>query len=100
MATRSEQYRAQAQRHPSKQSKKKSAEHASKKSRVKRKVAGRENVRAGKKATAALEPRPAKARPSRKSSRASANRMKYDTNLELRAERAKKSPESRYRSGK
>ncbi len=100
MATRSEQYRAQAQRHPSKQSKKKAAEHAAKKSRLKRKLKAHENVRAGKKATVALEPRPATARPSRKSSRASANRSKYDTNIELRAERAKKSPQSRYRSGK
>ncbi len=101
MATRSEQYRAQAQRHPSKQSKKKAANHAAKNSRVKRKVAARENVRAGKKATTALEPRPANgARPSRKSTRASANRMKYDTNIELRQDRRKRSPESRYRSGK
>ncbi len=100
MATRSEQFRAQAQRHASKKSKKKAAEHVAKKSRAKRKTKAHENVRAGRKATVALEPRSPNARPSRKSSRASANRMKYDTNIELRSERAKSTPESRYRSGK
>ena len=94
MATRSEQYRAETQRHPSKQSKKKASEHAAKKSRVKRKAKAHENVRAGKKATVALESG------SRKSTRKSANRSKYDTNIVLRSERATKSPEARYRRKK
>ncbi len=100
MPTRSEQFRANEQHHASKKSKKKAAEHATKKSRVKRKLKAHENVHAGKKATVALEPRSPGARPSRKSSRKSANRAKADTNIELRGERAKATPTARYRAGK
>lgn len=39
-------------------------------------------------------------RPSRKSTRASANRAKADTNLTLRAERRESSPDNRYREAK
>ena len=100
MATRSEQFHAQAQRHPSKKSKKKGTDHTAKKSRLKRKLKAHENVHAGNKATTAFESHLAGKRPSRKSSRKSANRSKYDTNLELRQDRRKKSADSRYRSGK
>jgi hypothetical protein len=100
MPTRSEQFRANEQRHASKKSKKKATEHATKKSRVKRKAKAHENVRAGKKATFALEPKKPGARPSRKSSRKSANRAKFDTNIELRGERTKATPTARYRGGK
>jgi hypothetical protein len=100
MAKRSEVFRANAQRHPSKQSKKRALEHAAKKSRLKRKLHGHANLHAAKKATFALEPRPPKGtRPSRKSSRKSANRSKFDTNFELRAERKTASPHSRHDRG-
>jgi len=56
---------------------------------------------AGKKATYEKEPAPAKGkRPSRKSTRAGANRSKPDTNLNLRSERAKSSPKARARASK
>ena len=100
MATRSEQYRAQAQRHTTKKSKKKAAAHAAKKGRIKRKLKAHENVRAGKKATVALEPRSTTARPSRKSSRKSANRLRSDTSIEVHSEYVKATPEARYRGRK
>ena len=56
---------------------------------------------AGKKATYEKEPAPPPGkRPSRKSTRAGANRSKPDTNLNLRSERAKSSPKSRARASK
>lgn len=54
---------------------------------------------AGRKASYALEP-PREGRPSRKSTRKSANRSKPDTNLNLRETRQKTSPEARARLGK
>ena len=101
MATRSEQFRAAEQRHRSKRAAKKAKEHETKKERIKRKEHAHANVRAGKKATVALEPRPAKGRPSRKSTRASANRAKSDVNVsELRAERTQATSDARYRNRK
>jgi hypothetical protein len=94
MATRSEQFHADAQRHPSKKSRKRAAEHAVKKARVKRKTKAHENVRAGKKATVALQPG------SRKSTRKSANRSKFDAAIEVRGERAQGTPEARFRNQK
>lgn len=94
MATRSEQFHADAQRHASKKSRKRAAEHATKKARVKRKVKAHENVRAGKKATVALQPG------SRKSTRKSANRSKFDAPIEVRGERTHATPEERYRNKK
>lgn len=56
---------------------------------------------AGKKATYKKEPPPPKGkRPSRKSTRAGANRSKPDTNLNLRSERAKSAPKARARAAK
>jgi hypothetical protein len=100
MATRSEQVHAEEQRHATKKSKKKSAEHATKKARTKRKLAAHENVHAGKKATYALESRSAKGKASRKSSRKSANRSKFDAPSEVRGERNHATPEARYRNRK
>lgn len=94
MATRSEQFHAAAQKHPSKKSRKRAAEHATKKARVKRKLKAHENVRAGKKATVALQPG------SRKSTRKSANRSKFDAPIEVRGERTHATPEERFRNKK
>jgi len=91
MATRAEQARAETQRE---ESKKKRAKKARKKAATpppKKRV-----TRTAAKATVAVEERGEK-RPSRKSTRGSANRLKSDTNLVLREERAKTSPENRYR---
>jgi hypothetical protein len=54
------------------------------------------NAKSARKATYALETHTPGKRPSRKSTRKSANRSKPDTNLELRAQRKKNSPEGRY----
>lgn len=59
------------------------------------KRAAAEPIAAGKKATAAKEAHAEGKRPSRKSTRASANRGKQDTNLTLRSERKKSSPKER-----
>ena len=95
MATRSEQFHAAAQKHASKKSRKRAAEHAVKKARVKRKLKAHENVHAAKKATVALEKGG-----SRKSTRKSANRSKFDAPNEVRGERAHATPEERYRNKK
>ncbi len=102
MATRSERFHAEEQRHPSKRATKRTKDHEAKKTRVKRALHAHENVHAGKKATVALEARPTNKgkRPSRKSSRKSANRSKFDTSQELRSEARKASPDARFRSGK
>ncbi len=54
------------------------------------------NQKSARKATYALETHTPGKRPSRKSTRKSNNRSKPDTNLELRAQRKKHSPEGRY----
>ena len=60
-----------------------------------------ESKAAGEKASYAQEPAPAKGkRPSRKSTRKSANRAKADTNLTLRASRAKRAPTEQARASK
>ncbi len=99
MATRSELFHAAEQRHQSKRAKKKAAEHATKGARIKRSLHAHLNEHAANKATVALEPR-RKGRPSRKSSRKSANRSKYDVNVELRGEMSKATPSARYRGRK
>ncbi len=100
MATRSEAFRAEAQRHRSKQAKKLMAEHEKKNKRVKRVLHAHTNERAAKKASYALETHAPGKRPSRKSTRGSANHAKSDSNFELRAERASRSPTRRARGGK
>ncbi|HEY1954327.1 MAG TPA: hypothetical protein VGH28_01915 [Polyangiaceae bacterium] len=64
------------------------------KARAKRTAKEHQNAHAAKKATYALEQH------SRRSSRKSANHARSDSNLMLRAERAKRSPDARARSGK
>jgi hypothetical protein len=96
MATRAETFRAQQQKHPSKRR----AKPGPKNAHGAHDARGRKsapNRRAGRKATYALERRTANARPSRKSTRKSANRSKPDTNFELRRERKTNSPEARHR---
>jgi hypothetical protein len=100
MATRSEAFRAAQQRHQSKEARKRAGDHAVKKARIKRKLHAHENVHASKKATVALEPHEKGKRPSRKSTRSSANRSKFDTNTELRGERSISRPESRFQRNK
>ena len=87
MATRAQQARSQWERKGARKTKK-----------VKR-AKGRhtEPVRAGRKATFARENPSAEGRPSRKSTRAGKNRLKADTNFNLREERAGRSPDTRAR---
>lgn len=94
MATRSEQFHADAQRHASKKSRKRAADHATKKARKKREVKAHENARAARKATVALE------KGSRKSTRKSANRSKFDAPTEIRGERTHATPSERHRNRK
>jgi hypothetical protein len=90
MATRSEQYRSARERThtPNKAAKKRTQRHRAHDTHV--------NRRAARKATYALEPRVAGKRPSRKSTRKSANRSKPDTNINLRSERRQRSPRMRH----
>lgn len=92
MATRSEQFHATQQRHRSKAAQKRAVDHAAKKPRLKKKLHAHENLHAARKATVALE----KGK-SRKSTRGSANRLKYDTNVELRGERSYATPQAKHR---
>jgi len=94
MATRAQRQHADSQRHgPSAKTKKRAA---AKKARKEKLATRHADEHAAKKATYAIETH-GKARPSRKSTRASANRAKADTNFNLREEMTKGSPESRYR---
>jgi hypothetical protein len=95
MATRSEQYRAAAERHGEADQSVRKRPSRSKPGSPPAKRA-RSKKAAGRKATYALEPTRAR-RPSRKSTRKSANRSKPDTNLTLREGRAKGSPKARAR---
>ena len=98
MPTRAEELHAQQQRRGATPKARKRA--AAKKVRSEKFAAAHENKHTGKKAAYALE-RPSKAgKASRKSTRGSANRVKADTNLNLREERVKGSPESRYRKAR
>ena len=93
MATRAEQYRAgQARRGRSNGAKQK----AGSKPGLARSDRSHSKVHAAKKASYALEPERA-ARPSRKSTRKSANRAKADASLNLREQLQKGSPEARFR---
>ena len=98
MPTKSEELHAQQQRRgPTAKARKRAA---AKKGHAEKFAAPHATKHAGKKATYALE-KPSKAgKSSRKSTRAGANRGKADTNLNLREERAKGSPESRFRKAR
>lgn len=91
MATKADQARAGAQKKgPSKKKAKKVAQRKPRKAHA-------EPIAAGRKATVAKEQTKGK-RPSRKSTRASANRAKADSALEIRSELAKNAPTERARS--
>ena len=101
MATRSEQYRAQEQRHRSKAAAKRAKSHAAKTTRAKKSDHAHANAHAARHATVALEPRSKQGKATRKSTRSSANRIKADVNVsERRAEKTQASPEARYRTRK
>jgi hypothetical protein len=89
MATRAEAFRAQQER---KGVKKRTSAKKPKKS-----TWSRESAHAAAKATRAFEPTASGERPSRESTRASANRAKGDTAMNLTEERRKGSPENRAR---
>ncbi len=91
MATRAEQVRAeQSKRGP------RAKAHVSKK-KAKKAEWSRESKHAGSKATHALEETAAGRRPSRESTRGSANRVKSDAPLNVTEETRKGSPENRAR---
>jgi len=94
MATRSEQQQVERQR--------RGITRRARKRAAARKSRGTSHARehAGSKASYALERPSRKGKASRKSSRASANRAKPDTNLNLREEMVKGSPESRFRKAR
>jgi hypothetical protein len=96
MATRAERFRAQDERSPEKK-KRKAGPTGAHPAHDAHKRKNATSKRAGRKATYALERTKANARPSRKSSRKSANRSKPDTNFELRQERKTNAPSSRHR---
>ncbi len=90
MATKAEQTRAEAEKKgPNPKKAKKAAQ-----KKTAKKAGASTNKKAGKKATFAKETTAPGKRPSRKSTRSSANRSKPDTNLTLRSERAKRAPEN------
>jgi hypothetical protein len=96
MATRSQQFRAEAQR-------RKSAPKAKSKrspAPVREKGTVRSDQHAGKKASYALEASAPDGRRSRKSTRGSANRMKTDATLTLRESLVKGSPEAKFRKSR
>lgn len=95
MSTKAEDAHARTQKKgPSRKKTKKLAQRKPKKDHA-------PSVAAGRKATVAQEPaRAAGKRPSRKSTRASANRSKGDAPLQIHAETAKNSPTERARSAK
>ncbi len=96
MATRAEQYRANAQRGNGKspQPAKRTKAGAAPTDRP------RLNKHAARKATYALELTEKSARPSRKSTRASANRAKADSAFNVTEQVRKGSPEARFRRAK
>ena len=97
MATKAEKVHAEEQKHGLTPRAKKRAK--AKKTPA-QKAAPHENKHAGAKASYALEAPSKTGRASRKSTRKSANRAKPDTNLTLREERRKRSPDTRARKAK
>jgi hypothetical protein len=95
MATRSEQQHAEEQRRGPRDTKKNKKANRSKPGSAP-KDRKRGKTRAGGKATHALEPKRA-GRPSRESTRKSANRAKGDSSLNHTEEMKKGSPDSRFR---
>lgn len=97
MATKAEQVRAENEK---KGVNPKRAKKAAQKKPAKTNDVAKESKATGKKATVAKETTAPGKRPSRKSTRSSANRAKPDTNLILRQERAKRAPTATARSEK
>jgi hypothetical protein len=98
MATRAEARHAEDQRHGITPRAKKRAK--ARKTRAEKLGKPHESGHAGAKASYAREAPSIGGRASRKSSRSSANRSKPDTNLNLREERDKRSPENRFRKAR
>lgn len=98
MATKAESLHAEDQRHGPTPLARKRAK--AKKTRAEKLGAPHETKRAGKKASYAREVPKGDRRPSRKSTRTSANRARPDTNLNLKEERQKGSPENRFRKAR
>ena len=96
MATRSEQFRANEERHAKKKPKR--AARSKPGSPPKKRKTAKQH--AAQKATVALETVAKGKRASRKSTRSSANRAKSDTTYNLIEELKKGSPESRYRKSR
>jgi hypothetical protein len=94
MATKADKVHAEEIKKPVK------AKKARKLAQRKPKHSEAEPIAAGKKATVAKEETAKGKRPSRKSTRKSANRGKSDSNLTLRSERAKNAPTARAREAK
>lgn len=95
MATRAEAFRANEQKHGQDSTKK---QKAGSKPGARASAKTRAKEHAAKKATYALEaPVAAGTRPSRKSTRKSANRAKPDADLTLREQLVKGTPENRFR---
>ena len=94
MATRSEAARARSERHGMTPRARKLAK--ARKTRAEKLRAVHESKHAAAKATWARERPSPEGRVSRKSTRASANRARPDTNLNLREDRVKGSPEARF----
>ncbi len=95
MATRAQQFRADAQRTGAAKAKKAKRAKGSKPG-IPKAARSRAKKHAEKKATYALEPTPAKGRPARKSTRSSANRAKADAGLTGREQLRKGTPEAKY----
>jgi hypothetical protein len=104
MATKSEKHRAEelhdatVKNAKAKPARRKLAQ--KKRAKTSRTTGTQGSKRAEKKATFALELAVGGARPSRKSTRASAHHVRSDTNLNLREERKVRSPDSRFRRAK
>lgn len=97
MATRAQQFRANDQR---KQSAKAKPTRSASSTRSPRPDASQRTEHARKKATHALEITPPGKRPTRESTRGSANRMKPDTAFNLTESKVKGSPEARFRKAR
>ena len=104
MSTKAERFRTEAQRASSKKKRKsvKVAKAPKKKAATKaaEPLSKNQSKAAGRKASFALEASGEHAQPSRKSTRASANRQKPDSNLKRRETRRVTSPERRAARGK
>ncbi len=98
MATQAERFRSEQERHgkPDRKRRKPAARRPAQAETPPSPLRKRPTRRASK-ATYAIEPTQPGKRPSRKSTRASANRVKPDASFNRREEAAKTSPDSRYR---